>query len=108
VDAFRGAQKADPDSPTLWLNEITRLLGEDAPLKRPLARASMWRGFAARIRDEDWMESLEAAAQIHSGDCGHEHGIGRPSDVDRLRLARWLCRAALPIRGHAARKSIRR
>jgi tetratricopeptide (TPR) repeat protein len=88
-DAFRGAQKADPDSPTLALNEITLLLGEGRAAEAA-ARASF---YVARFRklgfgDEDWMESLEAAARDPHRAIADMSMESAGVDVDRLRA--WL------------------
>lgn len=88
-EAFRAAQKADPDSPSLALNEVTLLLGE----QRGEEAAARARFYAARFRklgfgDEPWMASLEAVARDPHRALADMNLESAGVDVDRLHA--WL------------------
>ena len=87
--AFRGAQHADPDSPSLALNEITLLLDEG----RAEEAAARARFYAARFRkmgleNEDWIASLDAVAQDPHRAIANMNMEASGVDVDRLRT--WI------------------
>jgi tetratricopeptide (TPR) repeat protein len=88
-EAFRGAQKADPDSPSLALNEVTLLLGE----RRGDEAAARARFYVARFRklgfdDEGWLDSLEAVARDPHAALADMNMESAGVDVERLRT--WL------------------